>query len=72
MSTMPAVFIGHGSPMNTLESNRYTTTWREFGASIDRPRAILSISAHWYINTTVVTGGMLRQGETVRVTRPGV
>lgn len=55
MSLMPAVFIGHGSPMNTLERNRYTTAWREFGASLPRPRAILCISAHWYINATVVT-----------------
>ncbi len=55
MSTLPAVFIGHGSPMNTLESNRYTTAWRDFGASIEPPRAILCVSAHWYINTTVVT-----------------
>jgi 4,5-DOPA dioxygenase extradiol len=52
---MPAVFIGHGSPMNTLESNRYTTAWREFGASIPRPRAILCVSAHWYVNATAVT-----------------
>ena len=55
MSTLPAAFIGHGSPMNTLESNRYTTAWREFGASIERPRAILCVSAHWYVNATVVT-----------------
>jgi len=55
MSAMPAVFIGHGSPMNTIESNRYTTAWREFGASIPRPRAILCVSAHWYVNATVVT-----------------
>lgn len=55
MTMMPAVFIGHGSPMNTLESNRWTQSWREFGASIERPRAIVCISAHWYINATVVT-----------------
>ena len=55
MSSMPAVFIGHGSPMNTLENNRYTSTWREFGASIPRPRAILCVSAHWFVNGTVVT-----------------
>ena len=55
MSTLPAAFIGHGSPMNTLETNRYTTAWREFGASIERPRAILCVSAHWYVNATVVT-----------------
>jgi len=53
--TMPAVFIGHGSPMNTLERNRYTDAWREFGSSMPRPRAILAISAHWFINATAVT-----------------
>jgi 4,5-DOPA dioxygenase extradiol len=52
---MPAVFIGHGSPMQTLEHNRYTDSWRDFGASIPRPRAIVSVSAHWYINATAVT-----------------
>ncbi len=55
MSRTPAVFVGHGSPMNTLEDNRYTRAWREFGQSLERPRAILAISAHWYINATVVT-----------------
>ncbi|MFL6593275.1 MAG: 4,5-DOPA dioxygenase extradiol [Luteimonas sp.] len=57
MSTqrMPAVFIGHGSPMNTLERNRYTEAWRAFGASVPRPRAILMVSAHWTINATAVT-----------------
>jgi len=55
MSLMPAAFIGHGSPMNTLEINRYTSAWREFGASIPRPRAILCVSAHWFVNGTVVT-----------------
>jgi 4,5-DOPA dioxygenase extradiol len=52
---MPAVFVGHGSPMNALEHNRYTNAWRTFGASIPRPRAILAVSAHWYINATAVT-----------------
>jgi len=52
---MPAAFIGHGSPMNTLERNRYTEAWRAFGASVPRPRAILMVSAHWYINATAVT-----------------
>jgi 4,5-DOPA dioxygenase extradiol len=55
MNTMPAAFIGHGSPMNSIETNRYTTAWREFGASIPRPRAILCVSAHWYVNATAVT-----------------
>ena len=52
---MPAAFIGHGSPMNTLDCNRYTEAWAAFGASVPRPRAILAISAHWYINATAVT-----------------
>jgi 4,5-DOPA dioxygenase extradiol len=54
-TTMPAVFIGHGSPMNTLEHNRYTDAWRTFGDSVDTPRAVLAISAHWYTNATAVT-----------------
>ena len=54
-ATMPAVFIGHGSPMNTLEHNRYTQAWRTFGDSVDTPRAVLAISAHWYTNATAVT-----------------
>jgi 4,5-DOPA dioxygenase extradiol len=52
---MPAAFLGHGSPMNTLDDNRYTRAWREFGAGIPRPRAILVISAHWYVGSTAVT-----------------
>ena len=52
---MPAAFLGHGSPMNALERNRYTEAWRAFGASVPRPRAILVVSAHWYVNTTAVT-----------------
>jgi len=52
---MPAAFLGHGSPMNTLERNRYTEAWRAFGASVPRPRAILMVSAHWYVNATAVT-----------------
>ncbi|HEY8092219.1 MAG TPA: 4,5-DOPA dioxygenase extradiol [Acidimicrobiales bacterium] len=57
---MPAVFFGHGTPMNALESNRYTEAWRRFGdlfgdGTQSRPRAILAISAHWFINATAVT-----------------
>jgi 4,5-DOPA dioxygenase extradiol len=52
---MPAAFLGHGNPMNALERNRYTAAWQAFGASVPRPRAILAISAHWYINATAVT-----------------
>jgi len=52
---MPVVFIGHGSPMNTLERNRYTDTWRRIGESVPKPRAILSVSAHWTTQGTAVT-----------------
>ncbi|MDT4915866.1 MAG: dioxygenase extradiol [Pseudonocardiales bacterium] len=52
---MPAAFFGHGSPMNALAVNRYTSAWRAFGAAVPRPRAILVVSAHWYINATAVT-----------------
>jgi 4,5-DOPA dioxygenase extradiol len=52
---MPAVFFGHGSPMNAIEANRYSKAWAAFGASIPRPRAILAVSAHWYVNATAVT-----------------
>lgn len=55
MELMPAVFVGHGSPMNALENNRYTQAWTTFAASMARPRAILAISAHWYINATALT-----------------
>ena len=52
---MPAAFFGHGNPMNALANNRYTQAWRAFGAAVPRPRAILVVSAHWYINATAVT-----------------
>jgi 4,5-DOPA dioxygenase extradiol len=52
---MPAAFIGHGSPMNALQDNRYTDAWAALGASLPRPRAMLVVSAHWYINATAVT-----------------
>lgn len=55
MTSMPAVFVGHGTPMNALEHNRYTEAWATFGASLSTPRAVLVISAHWYVNVTAVT-----------------
>lgn len=55
MNRMPALFIGHGSPMNTLESNAWTRLWRELGRQLPRPRGILVVSAHWYIGATAVT-----------------
>ncbi|HVE93619.1 MAG TPA: 4,5-DOPA dioxygenase extradiol [Acidimicrobiales bacterium] len=55
IAMMPAGFIGHGSPMNTLDHNRYTDSWRAFGDCVPRPRAVLVVSAHWYTNATAVT-----------------
>jgi 4,5-DOPA dioxygenase extradiol len=52
---MPAAFLGHGSPMNALDHNGYTEAWSSFGDSVPRPRAILAISAHWYVNASAVT-----------------
>ena len=54
-ATMPAAFLGHGSPMNALETNRFTDAWRAFGASVPRPRAILAVSAHWHVDALAVT-----------------
>jgi 4,5-DOPA dioxygenase extradiol len=52
---LPAVFFGHGNPMNALEDNAYTRGWRALGAALPRPRAILAVSAHWYLPGTWVT-----------------
>jgi 4,5-DOPA dioxygenase extradiol len=52
---MPAIFIGHGNPMNALLDNAWTRAWASIGASVQRPRAILSISAHWFVPGTAVT-----------------
>ena len=53
--TMPVVFFGHGNPMNALEQNAYTAGWARLGAELPRPKAILCVSAHWYVPTTAVT-----------------
>ena len=52
---MPAVFFGHGNPMNALSHNQYTEAWAAIGASLPRPKAILCVSAHWYIHDSAVT-----------------
>jgi 4,5-DOPA dioxygenase extradiol len=52
---MPAAFVGHGNPMNALEHNRYTDAWSTFAATMPTPRAVLVVSAHWYVNITAVT-----------------
>ncbi len=55
MTNIPSIFVGHGSPMNTLESNAYTQVWQGLGKTLPRPRAVLVISAHWFIGATAVT-----------------
>jgi 4,5-DOPA dioxygenase extradiol len=52
---MPAVFLGHGNPMNAIQHNAYTDAWRALAATLPRPRQILSISAHWYLPGSRVT-----------------
>lgn len=52
---MPAIFFGHGNPMNALAENDYSAAWTEIGRSIPKPKAILCVSAHWYIGGLAVT-----------------
>jgi 4,5-DOPA dioxygenase extradiol len=53
---LPAIFFGHGNPMNALADNEYTRAWRAIGESMPRPRAVLCVSAHWYMPGLAVTG----------------
>lgn len=53
--TMPAVFFGHGNPLNALARNEYTEGWAAAGRDVPRPRAVLCVSAHWYVPGTAVT-----------------
>ncbi len=52
---MPALFLGHGSPMNVLEDNTYTRAWQALGETLPRPKAIVAVSAHWFTRGTAVT-----------------
>jgi 4,5-DOPA dioxygenase extradiol len=54
-SLMPAIFMGHGSPMNAIEDNPFSRAWEEAAKEIPRPSAILCISAHWETRGSFVT-----------------
>jgi len=53
--SMPAIFVGHGNPMNVIRRNQWTEGWKDLGKAMLRPRAILAVSAHWYLPATRVT-----------------
>ena len=53
--SMPVLFLGHGSPMNAIEENEFVEGFRKIAAEIERPNAILCISAHWETRGTFVT-----------------
>ncbi len=54
-TTMPTVFVGHGNPMHAIMPSRYTEAWESLGRTLPRPKAILAISAHWFVPETAVT-----------------
>ena len=58
---MPAIFFGHGNPMNALSKNAYTEGWASIGKSIPRPKAVFAVSAHWYLPITAVTTSLTPQ-----------
>jgi 4,5-DOPA dioxygenase extradiol len=79
---MPAIFFGHGNPLNALQQNDYTKAWNAIGKTIPRPKAVLTVSAHWYLPGTFVTampsprtihdfGGVPREFYEVQYPAPG-
>ena len=79
---MPAIFFGHGNPLNALQQNEWTRAWAKIRTAIPRPRAIVCVSAHWYLPATLVTamsqprtihdfGGFPRELHQVQYRAPG-
>lgn len=54
MTKMPVLFVGHGSPMNAIEDNAYSRTWRKMAELMPKPEVIISLSAHWYTKGTKI------------------
>ena len=52
---MPAIFFGHGNPMNALQSNGWTKAWATMGNTMPKPKSIVCVSAHWYLSATLVS-----------------
>src|SRR5260221_4427261 len=80
--TLPAIFFGQGNPMNALAQNAFTRGWAGVARSLPRPKAILCVSAHWYVPGTGVTamaappslsafGGFRKALREVRYPAPG-
>ena len=55
MPAMPAIFFGHGNPMNALQRNPWTDAWTHLGETLPQPKAVLCVSAHWYVPSVAVT-----------------
>src|SRR5207302_5943016 len=52
---MPALFIGHGSPMNGIEDTEFSRRWTQMAKEIPTPKAVLVVSAHWFTKGTKIT-----------------
>ena len=53
---MPVLFVGHGSPMNAIDDNPWSRGFRSLARLLPQPKAVLCVSAHWYVNGSFTTG----------------